>query len=644
MADEPNDQRTVFMPPPGEAERTRPPEPAPTPPPATSWGAPPVEPPAGRLKGSVEVGDCLNHIYEVRRLIARGGMGAVYEGVNVNSDERVAIKVMLPHLAADPTVQAMFRKEAATLTRLSHPAVVPYRVLANEPSLGVLYIVTEYIDGSPLGDVLGEIRPSPEDLKRLLRRLAEGLRSAHELGAVHRDMSPDNVLLPGGRLEQAKIIDFGIAKDMDASKATIVGDGFAGKLGYVAPEQFGDFGREIGPWTDVYSLGLVILAAAAGKAPDMGATLVDAVDKRRAGPDLSAAPEALRSVLGAMLAADPAKRLRSMDEVIAMLDAPAAPPVLTKAPGPAVKPKLAKAPAQPRPSGDEKRKGPPLALIAGGVAALVLVGGGAAFLLRPQAEREAVATPEGSGEATNAPAQDAPAVAPEAAARTALQTALPQVGCSWLDLLDASAAPGGVALRLAGVAGSPAAAQAAVSEAVRGAGVGVSAIDLESVAPVETPVCAPLDAFRAVRGEGERISAAQRRFEMTTQATGALAGRAVITLDAPASVGDLALLGLEPSGKIDMILPDRTTLEEAVSGGQVTDLGGGRYRLQIDTDHPGWSGLLLITGKGPFDARLLAADAAARGGDWPARFQQAAARGGWRTHMVWYRVEDQTPG
>ena len=115
-------------------------------------------PMAPRTGGGVgiQVGDVLNHIFEVKRFIARGGMGEVFEGVNVNTDERVAIKVMLPALAADPNVQAMFRKEARTLTRLSHPALVQYRVLAQEPQLGVLYIVTEFIDGANLSDVLGD--------------------------------------------------------------------------------------------------------------------------------------------------------------------------------------------------------------------------------------------------------------------------------------------------------------------------------------------------------------------------------------------------------------------------------------------------------------------------------------------------------
>ncbi|HVM99751.1 MAG TPA: serine/threonine-protein kinase [Caulobacteraceae bacterium] len=311
MAAEPekpnDDAETVFMP-------SRPPTTGPTPARPRTL----AEPPAGR----VSIGDILNGIYEVKRLIGRGGMGEVYEGININSDERVAIKVMLPSLAADAKVQAMFRKEARTLTRLAHPAVVQYRVLAHEPQLNVLYIVTEFVDGVELSDVLGQIHPTSAELKSLMRRLADGLRAAHDLGAVHRDMSPDNILLPERRLDRARIIDFGIAKDLDPTKATIVGEGFAGKLAYVAPEQFGDYGREIGPWTDIYSLGLVILAVATGRDVDMGTTLVEAVDKRRAGIDLTPIPEDLRPVLDRMLQADPAKRARSMDEVLAMLGEP----------------------------------------------------------------------------------------------------------------------------------------------------------------------------------------------------------------------------------------------------------------------------------------------------------------------------------
>ncbi len=319
--DDPGDgERTVFVP----AEGAEPPTPPAAAPPnadeATVFAPAPKAAPTGVGPGAI-----LNNIYQVKRFLARGGMGEVYEGFSVSTDERVAIKVILPSLAADPNVRAMFLREAKVLGTLHHPAVVNYRVAADDPQLNVFYIVTEFIDGAPLSDMLAQLDPSPEDLRRLTRRLAEGLGAAHARGVIHRDMSPDNVLLPDRRLEHAKIIDFGIAKDTDPSKGTIVGDGFAGKLGYVAPEQFGDYDRTVGPWTDVYSLGLVILALVQKRNVDMGATLVEAVDKRRAGPDLSTVPAELRPVLAGMLAADPAKRLRSMDEVVAALDAVIAP-------------------------------------------------------------------------------------------------------------------------------------------------------------------------------------------------------------------------------------------------------------------------------------------------------------------------------
>ena len=323
----PEDIPAEAAPPPPPSPPPPPPEPAaeapaippmPTTPPAsaTAMSAAQAMPAPGQAR-RIQIGDILNHTYEVRKFIARGGMGEVFEGVNVNAeDDRVAIKVMLPHLAADPLVQAMFSKEAKTLTRLRHPGLVQYRLLGREPQLGVTYIVTEFVDGVNLSDVLKTIETTPDDLLTLLKRLAAALGAAHELDAVHRDISPDNVLLDGGQLKNAKIIDFGIAKDLDVGAKTIVGEGFAGKLGYVAPEQLGSYGRSVGPWSDIYSLALVILAVAQNKDVDMGGSLADAFDKRKDVPDLSAAPEELRPILTKMLQPDPAERLRSMDAVL----------------------------------------------------------------------------------------------------------------------------------------------------------------------------------------------------------------------------------------------------------------------------------------------------------------------------------------
>jgi serine/threonine protein kinase len=290
-----------------------------TSPPVGSWSKRGSRKPPQR--GILPVGFVLNGIYEIKRFIARGGMGEVYEGANVNAEERVAVKVILPHLAADPKVQALFRKEAKTLTSLAHPALVQYRVLAREPRKDLLYIVTDFIDGEPLTNLIGRHPPTTAELVMLTRRLAEGLHAAHSHGAIHRDISPENVLLPDGVLSRAKIIDFGIAKSMEIGAQTVVGDGFAGKLGYVAPEQFGDFDRRIGPWTDIYSLALVVLALAGGRAPNMGTTLVEAIDRRRAGADITTVPPLLQPLFARMLNPDPRGRPQTMAEVISALDA-----------------------------------------------------------------------------------------------------------------------------------------------------------------------------------------------------------------------------------------------------------------------------------------------------------------------------------
>lgn len=648
------DNRTVFVP-----IGTTPPTPAPaipdpvaseTPshPPEPPISQPPASQPPGMYQmaprteaGRIQPGDFLNHIFEVRRFLARGGMGEVFEGVNVTSDERVAIKVMLPALAADPNVQTMFRREARTLTRLAHPALVQYRVLAQEPQLGVLYIVTEFIDGRNLCDVLGELKPDEAELAALLRRLASGLQAAHALGAIHRDISPDNVLLEDGELARAKIIDFGIAKDLDPGSKTIIGDGFAGKLSYVAPEQLGDFSREIGPWTDVYSLALVILAIAGGKGADLGGSFVDAVDKRRKGIPLDTAPAGLRPVLGAMLAPDPADRLRSMDAVLAAL---AGTPAAASTPASPVAAKPAKAPKPPRepkPARDPATtgNGPAKPVIAAGVAAaLLLVGGGAWFATRGG---DAPA-------ATNATAPVAPQGSPAERARTAVAAALPGIGCSWLDLVGGTGAgAGAMTLRLSGVAGRPAEAQAAITKAAERSGAALEAADFSDVAPISASECGSVDAFRAIRHAGaSQLTVPQRTFEVSklppqSSYAGQLGARTIINLDL-SGIREFALYGLEPSGEMSAIVNSRKEFDAIPkTGDPIADLGNGRYRFTIDVNHLGWSGILLLTGDGGFSNALIAGPAGSRGADWPQRFAAAARTGHWRSEMVWFKMVDE---
>ncbi len=586
----------------------------------------------------IKVGDVLNHIFEVKRFLARGGMGEVFEGCNVNTDEKVAIKVMLPALANDEKVIAMFRKEARTLTKLHHPALVQYRVLAQEPHLHVLYIVTDYIDGTNLGDALGEVDRSPEELAGLLRRLASGLGAAHQLGAVHRDMSPDNVILADDDIHRAKVIDFGIAKDLDASSATIVGDGFAGKLNYVAPEQLGDFGREVGPWSDVYSLGLVILAVAQGRNVDMSGSLVDAIDKRRKGPDLAAVPDSLKPLLEAMLRPDPKERLRSMDDVLAMLDGAHIPSPRTARESLPVDPGL----STPDRGGSSATKW----VIA--VVAVVALLAAAALAYTYLKDRPGLFGPADTNTVDNG--SDAAAVDPGdpvAVARSAINSVLPSVSCTWLDIGAVEGGRDGIGVAMRGVAGDREVAIDTIRSALVQAGLRNPDVRFDDVAPITQAGCAALDTFRQIRArEGGHLATPQPRFEMVVQNSGDYAGREAATAQIDLDVGDasrdFALVGIQPSGEITTLLQNRGMFEEALAasrgGRPISRQPDGRYRVHIDADHQGWSGLLLVSGQGPFDPDLVQPGIGARGPDWQNRFLAAAAERGWRTEMVWYEL------
>ncbi|WP_054108161.1 serine/threonine-protein kinase [Novosphingobium sp. AAP83] len=592
----------------------------------------------------VREGDVLNHLYEVRRFIARGGMGQVFEGVNINNDEeRVAIKVILPHLARDPNVLAMFRKEARTLTRLSHAALVQYRTLAMEPQLGVFYIVTEYIDGQNLSDVLSTIEATPAQLLQLIRTLAEGLAVAHALGAIHRDISPDNIMLEGGRLDRAKVIDFGIAKDLDPGSQTIVGDGFAGKLNYVAPEQLGDFGREVGPWSDVYSLGLTILAIISKRDVNMGGSPVDAVDKRRAGPDLSQVPHELRPVMEGMLRANPADRLRTMEDVLAALGdrvgsatafltpqpQPVVPPPPVATAKPVLKTKPVKAAGE---GGDNQRK----MLIGAGIAAAVLLVGGIGVMMSSQDDP----APEASVAAVAAPAGN-----PLKVAQAALDGGLANVGCSWLDVSDLQVQGNDVALSVKGVAGQPVEAQNEISKLLSAKGLRAASIDFSDVAQVNANVCGPVAAFRQVRSKGRaHLATPQAKWELAKypdgdENAGKVGAPVIIEFDFNGVDGDIAVVGVDENGKLTFEpLFDRSYLAE-----NAVPAAPGQYRYQIDTWHAGWSGIFLLWGKGPFDQQLLNGTAASRGSDWPARFMAEARAKGWQADMVSYKTVNEQP-
>jgi hypothetical protein len=264
---------------------------------------------------TIAPGSLLGHTYRIEAMLARGGMGEIYRARHAELDTEHAIKIILPELANSQRIVDLFRREAAILRTIRHDAVVAYDGVFRDEN-GRVYLVMEFVDGPSLSKLMRQRPLAAGEVRQLRDRLADGLAVAHDKGVIHRDISPDNVILPGGELGQAKIIDFGISKLADPEGKTIIGGDFAGKFAYVSPEQLGMFGGQVDGRSDIYSLGLVLAAAAQGEPLDMGQSPITVIEARRSVPDLSRVPEAVRADLAAMLQPDPADRPASMRDLV----------------------------------------------------------------------------------------------------------------------------------------------------------------------------------------------------------------------------------------------------------------------------------------------------------------------------------------
>lgn len=601
------------------------PAPPPPPPPPS-----PQEPPQKLLSG-ISIGEVLNHTYEVKRFIARGGMGEVFEGVNVTNGQRVAIKVILPSLASDPAVIEMFVKEATVLERLVHPALVNYRTQARDPELNVFYIVTNFIEGHSLESVIGKIQPTDQEILGLARRLAEGLAAAHQLGAIHRDIAPDNILLEEGDLARAAIIDFGIARDVDPGSKTVIGTGFAGKLSFVAPEQLGAFDTDIGPWTDVYSLGLVLIGLAQGKTLKLGKSMFEAMEKRKDGVDTSNAPPFLRPLFDGMLAYDPSQRLRSMEEVLAKIDS-----LSESSPGAGAVP-----PGKASGSVGGSGKGFGAKLSAGSIPKPALIGGGALLGLLvlgglgwiafggPSADD----IPDAAGTTVAASGID-PMTAQQRA-----EAALANLDCQWITL-SAGGSQGSVSLSGSGVAARPEIIEPAIFDALQSGGVST---DFTAVGTIPQTDCGVVDALLPFRVPDDgslsqpQTSSELERFPSNYEVPG-LAGkigaRHAIEVNLPGTT-PIALLSLFNG-----------TVAQLGSGPVVNILGEqsreapGRFRVNTGTqvDQDTWTAFIMLDGGGQLDA----ASAALASGDY-AGFSQIASANNLRARMIWHHLVDNVP-
>ena len=281
--------------------------------------------------------DLRREVREARRLgqytllekIGEGGMGAVYRARHAMLRRPTAIKLLPLDRAGADRIQR-FEREVQLTSQLTHPNTIAIFDYGRTPD-GVFYYAMEYLDGVNLEDLVRLDGPQPAGrVVHLMRQIAGSLSEAHEIGIVHRDIKPSNVILVperGGAPDVAKVVDFGLVKDLDESAWRTQEGRVFGTPHYLAPEAISS-SEPIGPASDLYSLGCVGYFLLTGQRVFEGHAVIEVATQHLASAPVPPAerlgrpvPRSLSQVLMALLEKKSERRPHSARELIDLLDA-----------------------------------------------------------------------------------------------------------------------------------------------------------------------------------------------------------------------------------------------------------------------------------------------------------------------------------
>lgn len=272
------------------------------------------------------LGQILAGKYRIDERLSGGGMGTVYRGTHVLMDKTVAVKVLLPSLAADEKIVARFSREARAASKISHPHALSVTDFG-ESENGVVFLVMEYLSGLTLKQLIRQEGPMPlPRTVELLRQVGGALDAAHAEGVVHRDLKSDNImLLSSSGTDYAKVLDFGIAKIKEPEGTYNPGltapNLVIGTPQYMSPEQCSQ-SPDIDARSDIYSLGAILYEMLVGHVPFTGASPTEIMLKHLQQPAPSVLdergdlPKAIGRVVARALEKAPGDRYQTVGELV----------------------------------------------------------------------------------------------------------------------------------------------------------------------------------------------------------------------------------------------------------------------------------------------------------------------------------------
>src|SRR5437667_75596 len=261
---------------------------------------------------SMQFGD-----YELLAELGHGGMGVVYRARHAKLDRLVALKMLLLGQFSSEQAVQRFQREARAAAGLRHPNIVAIHDIGQVE--GQHYLTMEFVQGRSLSSCLRDGPLPPRQAAAHLRALAEAMSVAHAAGIVHRDLKPSNILID--LFDQPHITDFGLAKPLDGSSDITLTGHMLGSPNYLAPELATGRKQEVGPTTDIYSLGAILYECLTGRPPFLGATIHETLlriaDTEPVAPRVLDAklPRDLETICLKCLEKEPARRYPTTQEL-----------------------------------------------------------------------------------------------------------------------------------------------------------------------------------------------------------------------------------------------------------------------------------------------------------------------------------------